>query len=53
MRPQFSEKVMDPAELEEPLREFRQFAAILDAHIKGRKWILGDRISYEIGRAHV
>ena len=37
---------MDPAELEEPLREFRQFAAILDAHIKGRKWILGDRISY-------
>ena len=46
VRPQFSEKVMDPAELEEPLREFRQFAAILDAHIKGRKWILGDRISY-------
>jgi glutathione S-transferase len=46
VRPQFSDKVMDPSELEEPLREFRQHAAVLDAHLAGREWLLGERISY-------
>lgn len=46
VRPQFSDKVMDPTELEEPLREFRQHAAILDAYLAGRNWLVGERISY-------
>src|SRR5579859_1311261 len=46
VRPQFSEQVMDPAELEEPLREFRQHGAILDAYLAGHEWLVGGRISY-------
>lgn len=46
IRPQFSDKVMDPAELEEPLREFRQHAAILDAYLADHEWLVGERISY-------
>lgn len=46
VRPQFSERVMDPSELEEPLREFRQHAAILDAYLADREWLVGGRISY-------
>lgn len=46
VRPQFSEKVMDPAELEEPLREFRQHAAILDAYLADHEWLVTGRISY-------
>jgi glutathione S-transferase len=36
----------DPKELEEPLQEFRQFAAILDGHLKDREWLLPSGISY-------
>lgn len=37
----------DAAKLEGALQEFRQFAAILDAHLKGRTWLLDDgRLSY-------
>ncbi len=46
VRPQFSDKVMDPAELEEPLREFRQHAAILDAYLADHEWLVGGRLSY-------
>ena len=46
VRPQFSDEVMDPAELEEPLREFRQHAAILDAYLADHEWLVGGRISY-------
>jgi glutathione S-transferase len=46
VRPQFSDKVMDPAELEEPLREFRQHAAILDAYLADHEWLVGNHISY-------
>lgn len=46
VRPQFSDEAMDPSELEEPLREFREHAAILDAHLADRTWLIGDRISY-------
>ncbi|HEY3643699.1 MAG TPA: glutathione S-transferase family protein [Gammaproteobacteria bacterium] len=38
--------------LGEALREFRQFAAILDAHLKGRTWLLDDgKLSYADFRA--
>lgn len=46
VRPQFSDKVMDPSELEEPLREFRQHAAILDAYLADHEWLVGGRLSY-------
>ena len=46
VRPQFSDKVMDPAELEEPLREFREFAVILDAYLADHEWLVGGRLSY-------
>lgn len=36
-----------PAKLEAALQDFRQFAAILDAHLKGRRWLLDDdELSY-------
>ena len=44
--PTFSAKPPDPAILEQALRDFRTHAAILDDHLQGRKWIMGDRISY-------
>ena len=46
IRPNFSDKALDQAEIEESLRDFRQFAGILDAYIKDRQWLLGERISY-------
>jgi glutathione S-transferase len=51
VRPQFPPGMTppsaEPAKLEEALREFRQFAAILDAHLKGRTWMLDDgKLSY-------
>ncbi|HEX7964219.1 MAG TPA: glutathione S-transferase family protein [Gammaproteobacteria bacterium] len=36
----------DPAEFEEPLGDFRQHAAILDAGLKGREWLLDSGLSY-------
>lgn len=54
--PQFPPQARPPAasaaKLEEALQEFRQFAAILDAHLEGRSWILDDgRLSYADFRA--
>ncbi len=37
---------VDPAELEESLKDFKQFAAILDAHLKDREWLLPSGLSY-------
>ena len=44
--PTFSAEPPDPAIMEQALRDFRTHAAILEAHLQGRKWIMGDRISY-------
>jgi glutathione S-transferase len=44
--PTFTDEQPNPALLEESLRDFRQHAAILDQHLKHRRWLLGDRISY-------
>jgi glutathione S-transferase len=46
VRPQFSNEVMDPAQLEEPIREFRQHAAVLDAYLADHEWLVGGRLSY-------
>jgi len=49
--PQFPLQSRPPSagteKLGEALQEFRQFAAILDAHLRGRRWLLDDgRLSY-------
>ena len=45
--PQARPPSADPAKLAEALKEFRQFAAILDAHLRGRRWLLDDdQLSY-------
>ncbi len=36
----------DPAEFEGPLNDFKQFAAILDAYLKDKEWLLETGISY-------
>ena len=36
---------VDPAAVENALGEFRRFAAVLDAHLAERKWVLGDALS--------
>lgn len=46
IRPNFSDVALEQATIEESLKDFRQFAAILDDHIKDKQWILGERISY-------
>jgi glutathione S-transferase len=46
VRPTFSDTPVPDAELEEGLRNFRHYAAILDAHLEGRIWLLGECISY-------
>jgi glutathione S-transferase len=37
---------VDPAKVDEGLAMFRSSAAILDAHLAGREWLLGTGISY-------
>jgi glutathione S-transferase len=45
--PQSQPPSAGPEKLGEALQEFRQFAAILDAHLKGRRWMLDDgELSY-------
>ena len=45
--PQARPPSAEPAKLAAALQDFRQFAAILDAHLKGRRWLLDDdELSY-------
>lgn len=44
--PTFSDVKPDPAVLEEALSDFRSHAAVLDAELDGRTWLVGDRLSY-------
>jgi glutathione S-transferase len=46
VRPTFSDQPVAPSELEKGLRDFRHYAAILDAHLRDGNWLLGGRISY-------
>lgn len=46
VRPTFSNERAPPAAIEEALREFRDHAAVLDAQLEGRTWLVGNRISY-------
>lgn len=44
--PTFSDEKPDPALMESSLRDFREHAAVLDGELKGRTWLLGERLSY-------
>jgi len=46
VRPTFSDQAEDPGVMERTMMNFRESAAIIDAGLKGRHWILGDTISY-------
>ena len=46
IRPRFSDQPLDPALLQEAFGDFRRYAAILDAELAGRRWLLGGRLSY-------
>jgi glutathione S-transferase len=41
----------DPAVLADALRDFRHYAGILNAKLEGRKWLVGDTLSYADFRA--
>jgi glutathione S-transferase len=44
--PTFSDEMAEPQVLENALNDFRRFADILDTHLGGRTWLIGERISY-------
>ena len=35
----------NPSEIERGEKEFRTFAAVLDGHLKGRRWVAGDALT--------
>ncbi len=46
VRPTFSDQGADPKVIEAALSDFRRHAAVLDAHLEGATWLVGDHISY-------
>jgi glutathione S-transferase len=45
VKPFFSMGALDPAEIAKGEERFRQFAKVLDDHLKGRKYVCGDRLT--------
>lgn len=46
VRPTFTDARAPAGVLDEALSEFREFAAVLDAQLEGRTWLVGNGISY-------
>jgi glutathione S-transferase len=46
IRPRFSDQPLDPAVLAEAFADYRRYAGLLDAELAGRRWLLGERLSY-------
>ena len=44
--PQFMEFQPEQSVFDEAMRDWRQFIAILDQHLKGRTWLVDDQLSY-------
>jgi glutathione S-transferase len=44
--PAFTTERLNPRLIEKSLRDFREHAQVLDAQLKGRKWLVGERLSY-------
>ena len=45
IKPRFNIGAPDPSAVAEAQKEFRTCATILNAHLKGRQWLAGDRLS--------
>ena len=45
VKPKFFKAEADPKAVEEATGFFRQFAAVLNDHLRGRKYLLGDRLT--------
>lgn len=45
IRARFGLGEADPAVIEEATGNFRRFAAVLDQHLDGRRWLLGEQLS--------
>ena len=45
VKPRFLGAAPDPTAVEEATGFFRQFAAVLDEHLRGRRYVLGDRLT--------
>ena len=46
IRPTYLKEEPDPAAVAKGVREFREHAAILDAALQDRRWLVGDTVSY-------
>lgn len=46
VKPTFTDDRKPQSVMEAHLNEFRQFAAVLDGVLKGRRWLIDDRLSY-------
>lgn len=45
IKPRFGIGVPDPARVVQALGEFRRYAAVLNGHLKNRKWLVGDGLT--------
>lgn len=45
VKPFFTKEAPDPAEIAKGEERFRQFAKVLDDHLKGRKYVCGDKLT--------
>lgn len=45
-RPTFSDERAHPSVVEDALRDYREYAEILDSQLAGRTWLVGNEISY-------
>ena len=45
IRPRFNLGPPDAPMVEESLKDFRKFARVLDDHLAGRKWLMGDQLT--------
>jgi len=45
IRPRFGMGPPDQQEVTDNLKSFRKFARVLDDHLDGRRWLMGDRLS--------
>jgi glutathione S-transferase len=44
--PQFMDFLPEPSVFDEAMRDWRQFMAVLDGQLEGRRWLVDDRLSY-------
>lgn len=45
IKPRFGIGAPTPAAVDQAIGDFRRYAAVLDGHLKGRKWLVGDGLT--------